>query len=126
MANKLNHNSESLLNLKFSPSEKGYKTLEVDETLDLIIDDYKYYEKELKLALQDSEKKDKEIEKLKAEIRRIEVEIAEVKKLYGTLPKNGSISQDNVKLLKKIDVYERALYKKGIDPKKLLSDPDNC
>lgn len=126
MANKLNHNSESLLNLKFSPSEKGYKTLEVDETLDSIIEDYKYYEKELKLALQDGEKKDKEIEKLKGEIRKIEVEIAEVKKLYGTLPKNGSISQDNVKLLKKIDIYERALYKKGIDPKKLLSDPDNC
>ena len=123
---KVKHTSETLLNKKFTPAEKGYEPLEVDEVFDEIIEDYKSYEKELLLANEKSAKQLTEIENLKKELRKIEVEIAEVKKQYGAFPKNGGVSQDNVKLLKKIDIYERALYKKGVDPKKLLSDPDNC
>ena len=76
--------------------------------------------------LEKCEKQNADIEELKKEIRKAELEIAEVKKQYGAFPKDKSVSQDNVKLLKKIDIYERALWKKGIDPKKLLSGPDNC
>ena len=123
---KAKHTSETLLNKKFSPAEKGYAPLEVDEVFDEIIEDYKLYEKELKALLEKCEKQNADIEELKKEIRKAELEIAEVKKQYGAFPKDKSVSQDNVKLLKKIDIYERALWKKGIDPKKLLSDPDNC
>lgn len=126
MATKVKHTSETLLNKKFSPAEKGYDPLEVDEVFDGIIDDYKIFEKELADANSKCVKQEKDIEDLKKELRKIEVEIAEVKKQYGSFPKNGGVSQDNVKLLHKIDIYERALYKKGVDPKKLLSDPDNC
>lgn len=123
---KAKHTSETLLNKKFSPAEKGYEPLEVDEVFDEIIIDYKSFEKEIVLLNNKCGKQEKDIEDLKKELRKSELEIAEVKKQYGAFPKNGSVSQDNVKLLRKIDVYERALYKKGIDPKKLLSDPDNC
>ena len=123
---KAKHTAESLLNHKFSPAEKGYNPLEVDEVFDGIIEDYKAYEKALKEALEECEKQSEDIKELKKQVRQFEVDIAEVKKQYGAFPKNGAVSQDNVKLLKKIDVYERALWKKGIDPKKLLSDPDNC
>lgn len=123
---KAKHTSETLLNKKFSPAEKGYKPLEVDEVFDEIIEDYKSFEKEIVSLNSKCDKQEKDIEDLKKELRKSELEIAEVKKQYGAFPRNGGVSQDNVKLLRKIDVYERALYKKGIDPKKLLSDPDNC
>lgn len=126
MATKVKHTSETLLNKKFTPAEKGYNPLEVDEVFDQIIEDYKMYEKALKEAEEKCDKQEKDIEELKKEVRKYEVEIAEIKKQYGAFPKSGNVSQDNVKLLRKIDIYERALYKKGIDPKKLLSDPDNC
>lgn len=126
MAMKVKHTSETLLNKKFTPAEKGYDPLEVDEVFDGIIEDYKVYEKELHAANEKCANLQNDINELKKELRKNEVEIAEVKKQYGAFPKNGNVSQDNVKLLRKIDIYERALYKKGIDPKKLLSDPDNC
>ena len=40
MANKLNYDGKSLLNIKFSPDQKGYDPLEVDQVLDKIIKDY--------------------------------------------------------------------------------------
>lgn len=123
---KAKHTSETLLNKKFSPAEKGYEPLEVDEFFDGIIEDYKMYEKELAEANSKCAKKDEDIEELKKLLRKAELEIAEVKKQYGAFPKDKGVSPDNVKLLKKIDIYERTLWKKGIDPKKLLSDPDNC
>ena len=123
---KVKHTSETLLNKKFTPAEKGYNPLEVDEVFDGIIEDYKVFEKELSELKSKCEKQDIDIEELKKELRKSEVEIAEVKKQYGAFPKDGGVSQDNIKLLRKISIYERALYKKGIDPKKLLSDPDNC
>ncbi len=123
---KAKHTSETLLNKKFTPAEKGYAPLEVDEFFDGIIEDYKMYEKEVAEASSKCAKKDEDIEELKKALRKAELEIAEVKKQYGAFPKDKGVSQDNVKLLKKIDIYERALWKKGIDPKKLLSDPDNC
>ena len=123
---KAKHTSETLLSKKFSPAEKGYEPLEVDEFFDGIIEDYKMYEKELAEANSKCAKKDEDIEELKKLLRKAELEIAEVKKQYGAFPKDKGVSPDNVKLLKKIDIYERTLWKKGIDPKKLLSDPDNC
>lgn len=123
---KTKQTSETLLNKKFSPAEKGYDPLEVDEVFDEIIEDYKAFEKELVTVNAKCAKQEKDIENLKKDIRNKEVEVAEVKKQYGAFPKAGGVSQDNVKLLKKIDIYERALYKKGVDPQKLLSDPDNC
>ena len=123
---KTKQTSETLLNKKFKAAEKGYDPLEVDVVFDEIIEDYKLFEKELNNSNAKCEKQEKDIEELKKQLRKIEVEIAEVKKQYGAFPKDGGVSRDNVKLLRKIDIYERALYKKGIDPKKLLSDPDNC
>jgi len=123
---KTKHTSESLLNKKFTPAEKGYDPLEVDEFFDGIIEDYKLFEKELSETSKKCAKQADDIEACKKELRKAELCVAETKKQYGAMPKDKGVSQDNVKLLKKIDIYERALWKKGIDPKKLLSDPDNC
>ena len=126
MTAKVKHSSETLLNKKFTPAEKGYDPLEVDEVFDGIIEDYKVFEKEVAELNGKCAKQLEDIEELKKELRKSELEIAEVKKQYGAFPKDKGASPDNVKLLRKIDIYERTLWKKGIDPKKLLSDPDNC
>lgn len=126
MTSKAKHSSETLLDKKFTPAEKGYDPLEVDEVFDEIILDYKFFEKELAEVNEKCAKQAEDIEELKKDLRKSELDIAEVKKQYGAFPKDKGVSQDNVKLLRKIDIYERTLWKKGIDPKKLLSDPDNC
>jgi len=40
MAAKLNYDPKTILNIKFSPKEKGYDPLEVDTIFDNIIKDY--------------------------------------------------------------------------------------
>ena len=42
----MNYNSKTLLDVKFSKNVKGYDALEVDETLDQVIEDYHFYEKQ--------------------------------------------------------------------------------
>lgn len=126
MEKKLNFTPETILNIKFSPKEKGYDPLEVDKLFDSIIEDYKSFlgnEKELENA---NAKQLVEINNLKEELARKEFDVATLKKQLQSLPSANGINEDNYKLLKKISAYERILHRKGINPEKALSDPDNC
>lgn len=125
MANKTNYTPETILNINFAPDGKGYNPLEVDQTLDAIIEDYKVFEKEIKTATDLNIKLDKDLKDLKDKVDKLEIENAKMKKSLAALPKDG-INQDNYQLMRKVKAYERVLYKKGIDLKKALSDPDNC
>lgn len=126
MASKVNFTAETILNIEFSPKEKGYDPLEVDQVFDSIISDYKALNKNLEEQISANDKQKAEIEELKEEIKRKEFDLATLKNQLEALPKASGITDDNYRLLKKITAYERVLYKKGIDPKKALSDPDNC
>ena len=126
MANKLNYDSKTLLNFKFSPKEKGYDPLEVDQVFDRIINDYDALTKEISELVIENEKKQSKIDELKKELDRVNFELASIKKQFNTLKKASTINEDNYKLVTKVAAYERALYRKGVDLKKALSDPDNC
>ena len=126
MASKLNYDSKTLLNFKFSPKEKGYDPLEVDQVFDRIINDYDALTKEISELVIENEKKQSKIDELKKELDRVNFELASIKKQFNTLKKASTINEDNYKLVTKIAAYERALYRKGVDLKKALSDPDNC
>lgn len=126
MASKLNYSSESMLNIKFSPDQKGYNPLEVDQVLDKVIADYNEYEKQLNAAQIVNANKEKELTSLKEELKKAQFEIASLKKQIAAIPKTNGITEDNYSILKKITAYERVLYRKGVDLKKALSDPDNC
>ena len=126
MGNKLNYDGKSLLNIKFSPKEKGYDPLEVDQIFDRIIEDYDSMSKEINELLTKNETQLSKIEELKKELDRITFELTSIKKQFNTLKKASSINDDNYKLVVKVAAYERALYRKGVDLKKALSDPDNC
>ena len=126
MANKLNYDAKSILNIKFSPNQKGYDPLEVDQVFDKIIEDYQTQSSSLNLLVEENAKQQAKNEELKKEIERLTLELSSLKKKVDLFKNSNSLNEDNYALLQKIAAYERALYKKGVNPKKALSDPDNC
>ena len=115
----MNYNSQTLLDVKFTKNVKGYDALEVDETLDDVIADYKKYEKaskESELTIADLRK---EIDELKEKNLKQEVEIKKLKKAVEDIPEGPEVNRNNIQYLKRIADLEKALYKKGVDPKKI-------
>ncbi len=126
MANKLNYDGKAILNVKFSPKQKGYDPLEVDQVFDKIIEDYGTLQATIyELTLSD-EKKQAKLVQIKKELDSISLELASTKKQLDLLKKTSKITDDNYKLIMKVNAYEKVLHRKGIDLKKAISDPDNC
>ena len=126
MANKLNYDGKTLLNIKFSPSQKGYDALEVDQIFDSIIKDYETMSNEINELTAKNAKQQEKVNELKAELDRAKFEFASLKEKYEQLRKTSSVTGDNYELVNKVAAYERVLHRKGINLKKALSDPDNC
>ena len=126
MANKLNYDGKTLLNIKFSPSQKGYDALEVDQIFDSIIKDYETLSNEINELTAKNAKQQEKVNELKAELDRAKFEFASLKEKYEQLRKTSSVTGDNYELVNKVAAYERVLHRKGINLKKALSDPDNC
>ena len=126
MANKLNYDSKSLLNIKFSPDRKGYDSLEVDQTLDKVIQDYQTLNAAINDLSNKLEKQEGKAKELKGEVDRLTFELASLQKKFDALKKVSNVNGDNYTLVNKVAAYERVLHRKGINLKKALSDPDNC
>jgi len=115
----MNYNSKSLLDVKFSKNVKGYDALEVDETLDDVIEDYTQYEKQASLDKKTIEKLSAEITELKDKLLQVEIENKRLQKEVDSIPNTPGVNRDNIQYLKRIADLEKALYKKGVDPKKI-------
>ena len=126
MAKKLNYDAKSILDIKFSPNQKGYDPLEVDKVFDKIIEDYQATIAEINELATQNAKQQQKVEELKKEVESLTLELTSLKKKYDVIKSTNSVNEDNYALLQKIAAYERALYRKGVNPKKALSDPDNC
>ena len=126
MANKLNYDAKSILNIKFSPAQKGYNSLEIDETFDKIISDYLTTASTIEDLVKENAKHQTKNSELRKQVEALNFELTSLKKKFDALKQASSINGDNYELIQKISAYERVLYKKGINPKKALSDPDNC
>ena len=126
MATKLNYDAKSVLNIKFSANQKGYDPLEVDKVLDSIIQDYETLTSLINELTSTNEKQLDEVKKLKEKLDKTNLELASLKKQFDELKRKSKITDDNYQLITKVTAYERVLYRKGIDLKKALSDPDNC
>ena len=126
MANKLNYDAKTILNIKFSPAQKGYDTLEVDQIFDKIINDYEVTASAINQLTLENAKQLAKNEELKKQVEKLNFELTSLKKKFDSLKQLSSVNGDNYELIQKIATYERILYKKGINPKKALSDPDNC
>ena len=126
MASKLNYDGKMILNVKFSPKEKGYDPDEVDAIFDNIIRDYDTMASQLNELANKNAKQQSKNDEMKKEIERLTFELASLKKQYDMLKKTSKITDDNYDLVVKVAAYERALHRKGVNLKKALSDPDNC
>ena len=115
----MNYNSKTLLDVKFSKNVKGYDALEVDETLDKVIDDYHQYEKQSALDKKTIDELQAEVAKLKEQARKDEVEIKRLKNIVDAIPDSPDVTRENIVYLRRISALEKALYKKGVDPKKI-------
>lgn len=117
MAIKLKLKAEQIANYQFQNAPRGYNALEVDKFLDIVIGDYLKIEENLLVAK-------KELDELNAKIQQLEQEkdalVLENKKLKDKVPTiKGDVTQDNIKILKRIDALEKYLWKRGIDPTKI-------
>lgn len=118
---KKNLTSESILNKKFSPDMKGYNGHEVDLFLDQILQDYRQIELFIKQELPILEQQAQLVHSLKKKISDLEIQVADMKDKVKVINANKTveINQDNFLLVKKIGIYEKELFKLGIDPNKL-------
>ena len=126
MANKLNYDGKSLLNIKFSPKQKGYDPLEVDQIFDKIIQDYETLSTSINELTDKMNQEKSKYQNLKAEYDRLTFQIATLQKKFDALKRVSNVTDDNYTLVNKVAAYERVLHRKGINLKKALSDPDNC
>ena len=126
MANKLNYDGKTILNIKFSPKEKGYNPDEVDRIFDNIIRDYETMAAQINELASKNAKQQIKLDELKKDLEHTKFELASLTKQYDSLKKTSKVTDDNYQLVLKVAAYERVLHRKGINLKKALSDPDNC
>lgn len=126
MANKVNYDGKTLLNIKFSPKQKGYDPLEVDQIFDNIIKDYEAMSASISSLTSMNEQLQSKIADLKKEVTKEKLQIATLKEQLDALKKTSNVTEDNYELVKKVAAYERVLHRKGVNLKKAISDPDNC
>lgn len=115
----MNYNSKTLLDKKFSKNVKGYDALEVDTALDEVIEDYIAYEKLAELDKKTIAKLAADVEVLKAKLNKNEAELKLMKNKVDSIPDSPNANRQNIKYLQRIAALEKALYDKGVDPKKI-------
>lgn len=115
----MNYNSKTLLDVKFTKNVKGYDALEVDEALDKVIEDLIQYEKKTAQDKKTIDELTKEINKLKEQARKGEIELNRLKNIVDAIPDSPDVNRSNIAYLQRISALEKALYKKGVDPKKI-------
>lgn len=115
---KLKLSVDELYNHKFNNVPRGYDPLDVDKYLDAIIKDYELIENEGVVSKSEYDEVLNQIEKLKQDNSNLLLQLESAKaKLPKT--KSGNVNTDNLQLLERINVYEKYIYKLGVDPKKL-------
>lgn len=116
---KQNLNIDEILNKVFTPSKYGYSADEVDEFLDLVINDYLYFNEAIeKLNKNIAEIKVKK-EKLESTNKQLEIELEKYKNRFDGIKVDSSVSKENINLLKRIDKLEKFIYGKGYDANKI-------
>lgn len=116
---KLDLSSEKILRKKFSPNVKGYDSLEVDQFLDRVIEDYRYVELFQKGELPAIEELKAQNKAYKEKISELEIQNALYSEKFKNLDDDTNVSLSNIDLLKRIKSLESALYRLGKDPNKI-------
>lgn len=113
---RLNLTSQDILNKQFKPSKSGYDSYEVDEFLDNIINDYRLVEKNMLLKKKQYDDLLKQFHEIKEQKDKLEIKNRSYEDKLKDINDTSKVTIDNIDLIKKIDRYERFLWKQGINP----------
>ena len=116
---KINLRSSDILSKMFVPDVKGYDADEVDEYLDVIINDYRSYEKFVEETNEYIKQLETQLREAKEKFSELEVEYAKLSNRVSGIKQGTNVTPENIELLRRIDILEKALYKMGVDPRKL-------
>lgn len=116
MAIKLNISSEELLNTKFKAAPRGYEPLAVDQFLDRILRDYRTIEANCLVEQREIDRLNNQLKELEEVNKKIEIENAKYEARLKDIGDNKNVTVENIDLIRRIRVLEKALYKVGINP----------
>ena len=102
----------------FTANVKGYDPDEVDRFLDLVVEDYRHYEKYSQDSAAYIQSLETTIAKLQEEIKEKDMTLARANNQLRGVSERG-VNASNIDLIQYIDRLERALYARGIDPRSL-------
>ena len=119
MSMKLLLSSTIILEKVFQGATPGYNPLEVDEYLDTIIKDYKTVEANYLMRKREIDDLNEKISDLEKENKTLKLENEKYKARFTNIRPTDNVTQDNMKLLKRIDALEKFLFNEGYDITKI-------
>lgn len=93
---------ETLLNWDFKIDARGYRPQEVDKALDIVISDYKAYDKKIEALQKKIEEQNKEILDLKHQLRSANESMQIIK--------NSEKEITNIDILRRVSNLEKIIY----------------
>ncbi len=134
MENEIKLKPQTIISHKFTRDVKGYNPDEVDEFLDIVINDYRSFERftiaastriaQLRERIDTLEKSgptsQSEIDALNAKVRTLEAENASLKQKYAYIKPSDHVTSENLDLVNRKNCYEEYLMSKGINPDELF------
>ena len=116
MAIKLVLSSEEIGNKVFKGVPRGYDPYEVDKFLDSIISDYEKVEENYLASQEEMRGLNERIRKLEEERHYLEIELSKIKAKYTNVKPTDAVNDDNINLIKRINVLEKFLWRNGFNP----------
>lgn len=116
MAIKLVLSSEEIGNKVFKGVPRGYDPYEVDKFLDSIISDYEKVEENYLASQEEMRGLNEKIRKLEEERHYLEIELSKIKTKYTNVKPTDAVNDDNINLIKRINVLEKFLWRNGFNP----------
>ena len=102
MKNEVVLNPETLLNWDFKIDARGYRPQEVDKALDIVISDYKAYDRKVAALQKKIEEQNKEILDLKHQLRSANESMQ--------LIKNGEKEVTNLDIIRRVSQLEKIVF----------------
>ena len=116
MAIKLVMSAQEILDKTFPGCPRGYDPFLVDEFLDSIIRDYQSIESNVLSSKEEIEAMENKIKKLEEEKRNLEIELGKYQERFANIKDSDNVTHDNMDLIKKINKYEKFIFKMGYNP----------
>lgn len=113
---KLMLDSNKIFHKVFEGTKPGYDALQVDSFLDIVIKDYEAMESYVAATDKEMEDLNNKVKMINEQLSTVEAENVNLKTKLGTISDNPDTSLNNLELLKRISLLEKALSKAGINP----------